>query len=112
MKELYELKDRIIDELKDYGRKELTGSSLDMIDKLAHAGKNICKIIDESDEGNSGYYPRTGHVYDGRSFRNSYRRDSMGRYSRDSLADKLRELMDEAPDEKSRMDIQRLVDKM
>ena len=112
MKELYELKDRLVDELKDYGRKDLTGGSLDMIDKLAHATKNICKIIEDSDEGNSGYYPRVGHVYDGRSFRNSYRRDSMGRYSREGLADKLRDLMEDAPDDHTRMEIKRLVDKM
>ena len=112
MKELYELKDRLVDELKSYGKRELTGSSLDMVDKLAHATKNLCKVIEDSDEGSSGYYSRTGRMYDGRSFRNSYRRDDMGRYSRDGLADKLRELMDEAPDDKTRMEIQRLVDKM
>lgn len=105
MKELYELKDRLVDELKGYGKRELTGSSLDMIDKLAHAAKNVCKIIQDSDEGSSGNY------YD-RAFRGSYRRDDMGRYSRNTLADKLRELMNEAPDEKSRQEIQRLVDRM
>ena len=109
MKELYELKDRLIDELKDYGKRDLSNGSLDMIDKLAHAAKNVCKIIDDSDDG-SGYYSRTGRIYDGHSFRT--RRDSMGRYSRDSLADKLRELMDEAPDDSTRMEIKRLVDKM
>lgn len=112
MKELYELKEKLVDELKDYGKREISSGSLEMIDKLAHAAKNVCKIIDESDDGNSGYYSRTGRIYDGRSFRNSYRRDDMGRYSRDGLADKLRELMDEAPDEKSRMEIQKLVDRM
>ena len=112
MKELYELKEKLVDELKDYGKMEMTSANLEKIDKLAHAAKNVCKIIDESDDGNSGYYSRTGRIYDGRSFRNSYRRDGMGRYSRDGLADKLRELMDEAPDDKTRMDIQRLVDKM
>ena len=112
MKELYELKDRLIDELKDYGRKDLSGSSLDMIDKLAHATKNLCKIIEDSDEGNSGYYSRTGRIYDGRAFRGSYRRDGMGRYSRDGLADKLRELMEDAPDDRTRMEIQKLVEKM
>lgn len=107
MKELYELKDRLVDELKGYGKRELTGSSLDMIDKLAHAAKNVCKIIQDSDEGNSGYY------HDGnRAFRGSYRRDEMGRYSRNTLADKLRELINEAPDEKSRQEIQRLIDRM
>lgn len=109
MKELYELKDRLVDELKSYGKRDLTGNSLDMIDKLAHAAKNVCKIIDESDDGTSGYYPRTGRMYDGRSFRN---RDSMGRYSRDGLVEKLRDLMDESPDEKTRMEIKRLIDRM
>ena len=104
MKELYELKDLLVDELKSYGKRELTGSSLDMIDKLAHAAKNVCKIIQDSDEGSSGYY-RDG-------MRGSYRRDEMGRYSRNTLADKLRELMNEAPDEKSRQEIQRLIDRM
>jgi hypothetical protein len=111
MKELYELKDHLVDALKDYGKRDLSSGSLDMIDKLAHAAKNVCKIIEESDEGMSGYYPRTGRIYDGRSFRSSYR-DGMGRYSRDGLADKLRDLMVEAPDEKTRMEIQRLIDKM
>lgn len=112
MKELYELKEKLVDELKDYGKMEMTSSNLEKVDKLAHAAKNVCKIIEDSDEGISGYYPRTGRIYDGRSFRNSYRRDSMGRYSREGLTDKLRDLMDEAPDDKTRMEIQRLVDKM
>ena len=114
MKELYELKEMLCDELKEYGKKgELKNAgTLDVVDKLAHTIKNLDKIIESYDEGESGYYPRTGHVYDGRSFRNSYRRDSMGRYSRDGLADKLRELMQDAPDEKTRMDIQRMIDRM
>lgn len=110
MKELYELKEKLVDQLKDYGKRELTGSSIEMIDKLAHAAKNVCKVIESSDEGNSGDYSRRWE--DGRAYRGSYRRDSMGRYSRDGLADKLRVLMDEAPDEKTRMDIQRLIEKM
>ena len=108
MKELYELKDRLVDELKSYGKRDLTGSSLDTIDKLAHAAKNVCKVIESSDEGSSGYYSRTGRIYDGSSFR----RDSMGRYSRAGLADKLRELMADAPDDHTRMEIQKLADRM
>ena len=107
MKELHNLKDRLIDELKDYGKGEMTASNVQMIDTLAHAAKNVCKIIESMDEGNSGYYPNDTRVY-----RGSYRRDSMGRYSRAGLADKLRELMDEAPDERTRMDIQRMVEKL
>lgn len=45
------------------------------------------------------------------------RRDTMGRYSsrrysRDGLADKLRELMEDAPDEHSKEEIRKLADKM
>lgn len=104
MKELHELKERLVDELKDYGKMELTSANLDKIDKLAHATKNLCKVIEDTEEGNSGYY------HDGRSY--SYRRDSMGRYSRTGLADKLRNLMEESPDDKTRMEIQRMIDRM
>ena len=104
MKELYELKEKLVDELKNYGKMELTNSTVQMIDTLAHAAKNVCKIIDESDEGNSGYYPRS---YDGR-YRGSFRKG----YSRHGLSDKLRELMEDAPDEATRMELQRLADKM
>ena len=114
MKELYELKDKLCDELKEYGKKDMSAGSLDVVDKLAHTIKNIDKIIQSHEDGASGYYP-----YDDRSYRGSYarRRDSMGRYSsygysRHSLTEKLRELMDEAPDDKTRSEIQRLVDKM
>ncbi len=108
MKELHELKERLIDELADYGKKDLTGSTLETIDTLAHAAKNVCKIID--DEGYSGNYGYTdGHgSYEGRS----YKRDSMGRYSRTGLKDKLHDLMDEAPDDRTRMEIKRLFDRM
>ena len=104
MKELYDLKERLVDELKDYGKTELTSANLEKIDKLAHAAKNVCKIIDDS-EGYSGRYD------DGMRGR-SYKRDGMGRYSRNSLSDKLRELMDDAPDEQTRMEIKRLIDRM
>ena len=124
MKELYELKDMLCKELKEYGSKgELTAGTLDVVDKLAHTVKNLDKIIEAYEEGESGYYP---WAYDdgmnrtrGRSY--NMRRDSMGRYSRDGrsdgysrhdLSDKLRELMDEAPDDRTRMEIKKLIDKM
>ena len=53
MKDLYNLKESLINELSDYGKKGgLTASSLDIIDKLAHAAKNVSKVIEccESDE--------------------------------------------------------------
>lgn len=114
----------LCDELKEYGKKgdKLSAGSLSTIDTLAHALKNLDKVIEE-DEGYSGHYPYYGGSYDmgGRGpYRGSYarRRDSMGRYSgergysRSDLSDKLRELMDEAPDERTRQEIQRMVEKL
>lgn len=119
MHELYELKEMLMKELEEYGSKgELTAGSLEIVDKLTHTIKNLCKIIEESEENegySSRYYPMYGPYNEGRGYRRgSYtqRRDSMGRYSRDGLADKLRGLMDEAPDDRTRMEIQRLVEKM
>ena len=103
MSELHDLREMLCKELKEYGRKELSAGSRSTIDTLAHALKNLDKVIE--DDGYSGHYP---YAYDGRS----YRRDSMGRYSRNSLTDKLRDLMEEAPDDHSRLEIQRLIDKM
>lgn len=70
MKEMYELREKLCNELKEYGNKEMSAGSLDVIDKLAHAIKNIDKIL-ESDEGysNRGEYSRND--YRGHSYRRS-----------------------------------------
>lgn len=39
-----ELKEKLMSELKEYGRCELTSGTLDIIDKLAHALKNVMRI--------------------------------------------------------------------
>jgi len=98
MHELYELKEKLCDELKEYGSKDLSAGTLDVVDKLAHAVKNIDKIIevyeDEGDgyssrsypDGMGGSYARGGRGgYRDSSYargRMNARRDSMGRYSR------------------------------
>lgn len=105
MKELHELKEKLLDELKDYGRKEMSSSNLEVVDKLTHTIKNLCKIID--DDQYSGNYPWS---YDDGT--RSYARRSMGRYSRSDMTDKLRELMNDAPDDRTRMEIKRLIEKM
>ena len=119
MHELYELKEKLCDELKEYGSKEMTAGSLDVVDKLAHAIKNLDKIIDKYDEGGSyeggGSYARDrgGRSYarGGRSY--ARRRDAMGRYSRDDeMVMELRELMEDAPDEKTRQEFQRFIQKI
>lgn len=134
MKELYELKEILCDELKEYGKKgDLTAGSLDVVDKLSHALKSIETIIameESSDEYSSSYnaYGRNGQMVNGTSYRDggrSYargrrgnvRRDSMGRYARngysysaDEMVDQLGELMNDAPEE-LKSDIQRLIKK-
>lgn len=126
MKELYDLKEMLCKELKEYGEKgEMTAGTLDVVDKLAHTVKNLDKIIEVyEDEGYSNHYPyyMGGSYDDGMNRNGSYRsrsyagrrnarRDSMGRYSREGLADKMRDLMDEAPDERTRQEIQRMIEK-
>lgn len=51
---------------------------------------------------------------DGRGRGRNARRDSMGRYSRDGkmMAQELRELMEDAPDERIKMEMQRLIQKV
>lgn len=123
-------------ELEEYGRKgELSTGSLEVIDKLAHTVKNLCKIIEDSEGGDYSMEGRSyrdggnmgGNSYrQGRSYRggNSYargrgrnaRRDSMGRYSREYSGDaeemisQLENLMDDAP-EPIKKDIEKLIAK-
>lgn len=105
MHELYKLKEMLCKELEEYGAKgEMSGGTLEVVDKLAHALKNLDRIIEtkEMDGGESeasyrgGSYRNGGGSYNmgGGSYRysrdgGSYargrgrnaRRDSMGRYS-------------------------------
>lgn len=97
--EMNTLFDKLCDELCEYGQKELSQDSLKVIDTLAHAAKNVLKVMEGCEGGGSyAYYdedPRTTAMggsmrgsYNGNgSYRGSYRmsgrRDSMGRYSRE-----------------------------
>lgn len=94
MHDLYKLKDMLLEELKSYGQgKELSTGSIEMVDKLAHTVKNLCKICESAEEeeeysradGRGGSYRMRGSYADeGGSYRR--RRDSMGRYSRDGYS--------------------------
>ena len=98
MHRLYDLKDMLCEELEKYESKDLTASSLETIDKLAHAIKNIDKIIAMGEDGYSHEY-----VYrDDMSMRNG-RRDARGRYTRaGDISTELRELMQDTHDERVR----------
>ena len=140
MHELYELKEKLMKELEEYGKKDLSAGTLQAVDTLSHAIKNICKIIESAEEegysergnysrdGYSRNYSRTGGRYayeggQGGSYargRNS-RRDSMGRYSReggysrtdsmDSLVEEIRSMMQDLP-QNLQQDAQRFVQKL
>jgi len=127
MKDLETLCDILSDQLKDVTRKAKNGISsgdLENIDKLTHSIASIKKIMAfMEDDEYSGSWP------DG-SYRNMYRgsyghggsyarkRDSMGRYSgergysRNTLADKMRDLMMDAPDDRTRQEMQRMIEKL
>jgi hypothetical protein len=108
----------------------LSGDDVSYIDKLTHALKSIKSTISMSEEGYSGmmyprYYGEDRSYADGRSDGRSYargrrnaRRDSMGRYSRgysmatEDMADELRDLMKDAPDEQTKREFRKFIDKI
>lgn len=85
---IYELKEQLIEELEQFGtRGSINRSDLPTIDTLAHAAKNVCKIIEACED-------MTGYSYGSRSMRvpnmrgysySGARRDSMGRYSGNNM---------------------------
>lgn len=140
---MHKLMDYICDELKEMEKKadkgELSKTDIQYMDTLAHAGKNLTKIMDYCGEGEYSNYSRRssyrGRSYDDGGSYGSYRdeaqpfvrpdgsynheiysergRDSMGRYSRaGGLKHELYRLMDEAPDERTRKEIEKLAEKM
>ena len=125
IKELDELCEILSEKIADKTRKIRSGGmsdgDLETIDKLTHSLASVKKILAfMEDDGYSGNYPMDYRgVYRGSYARGrNVRRDSMGRYSgergysRNDLADKMRELMADAPDEHTRMEIRRMVEKM
>lgn len=108
--ELYVLEDKIARE------GDLTKGEIEYGDILAHFGKNLMKMEDHRNSSRSGSYD-DGNSYRGR--RNA-RRDSMGRYSKDGysraaaedMANTLKAMMKDAPDDNIKRDMERLVERM
>jgi hypothetical protein len=112
---------------------KLSGSDLDYVDKLTHALKSIKTTIAmvEAEDGGSysdgsyRMYPHWNSYNDGMD-NGSYacgrgrnaRRDSMGRYSRNGysrdkeMVSELKEMMETAPDERTRQEFQRFITKI
>lgn len=136
MQTYYDIKKMLckeLDEARDKGRiKDM--DDLRTIDMITHAIKSISTIIamEESGyEGKSGHYPMPAFMYSNRSFDDqSYddrsmaqRRNAMGQFSRDTgydsysmrrsrengMTEELRELMERAKDEETRMKFKRFI---
>lgn len=136
MHKLYELKDKLINELEDYADNgKFSKDDVEAIKYTASAIDHICNIVERADDEYSGAmmdgrmygrgvsYGEGGSYGEGRSYargrgRNA-RRDSMGRYSSegysraaDGIVDDLRELMNDAPDDRIRQEIKTLIHKV
>ena len=119
---------------------DLNNGDVEYIDKLSHSMKSlatICAMLEAEEGGYSGNlgpyysgdqgYTMNDQGYSGRDRRNGYRNGNGGNgggYSRDrdsrynrgysrtgEMTEHLRILMDEAPDESTRMEVKRLMDK-
>lgn len=123
------------EKLEKAGR-EISAGDLDYIDKLTHALKSVKTtkaMVEAEDEGyswedGSSYARELRGGNRGGQSRMSYargrgrnaRRDSMGRYSRrggysmdnDDMIMELRELMEDAPDEATKMEFKKFISKM
>jgi len=127
--DLTKLSEKLYEELAKYGERELSLSSLDTIDKLAHAIKNIEKIEETGGSSSRGSYRRS---YDGEMsnrYRRSYDsydgntasmrgRDSMGRYTRDGgysrhgIVDRLEELSEQTNDDRVKSELRKMISQM
>jgi len=109
------------DKIRSAGGK-LSAGDLDYIDKLTHALKSVKATVGMMEDEGYSSYPYMGRSYDDgmsgnrsyRDYRGSYaRRDSRGRYSRDNgMVEELRELMQDAPDERTKQEFQRFISKI
>lgn len=112
MKHLEDLRDTLCRELDEIAEKDkLSAGDLDTVDKLAHTIKNLDKVMMGEGYSSAGDWYAMGNYGERPGYRDSasYRgrkRDSMGRYSRadakEDIADKLRRMMDDAPDSRTR----------
>ena len=131
MKDLETLCDVLSEQLSDITRKVknngMSSGDLDTLEKITHSLASVKKIMAfMEDEGEYSGYDGGMGSYRG-SYRRSYsrnggsyarKRDRMGRYSgergysRNDLADKMRELMEDAPDDRTRQEMMRMVEKI
>lgn len=138
MHKLYELKEKLINELEAYSQNgKFSKDDVEAIKYISSAIDHICNICEDmegeySGDMMGGDMSMAGGSYargnrGGRSYRGSYargrgrnaRRDSMGRYSsegysraEDDFRMELQELMQDAPNDQIRQKMQRIMSDM
>lgn len=90
MHELYKLKELLMKELEEHGKNgNLSKASLETIDKLTHAIKNLDKVIEccEGDTYSSarGRYSREGAYEPGHSYAYSRDKERMDDHTKEEL---------------------------
>ena len=134
MHKLYELKDKLMDELEAYSQNgKFSKDDVEAIKYISSAIDHICNICEDMDGGEYSGNMMGGDIGNmsgrpyARSYRGSYargrgrnaRRDSMGRYSsegysraEDDFRMDLQELVQDAPNEQVRQKLQRIMSEM
>ena len=128
MRQLEELKDKLMRELKMVsGKEQMTLADISMIDTLTHAIKNLCKVMEEEEgysggdwmaNGSYGGYRGRGSYGDGYSnrhyVRGHYSRDAYGRdsYGNQSYREMLDREYSNARDDRERETIRRMMDRI
>lgn len=125
MEKLYDLKDKLCEELEEFARKQEMGAGdLEVIHKLTDTIKNIDKIcmleeeggyseaVDSGDYGRGSSYANRGKHYvrghysrdGGMNGYSTRRRDSRGRYSREDGRSEMMEHLEMAMDSATEQD--------
>lgn len=133
MHKLYDLKEKLIKELEGYADNgKYSKEDVEAIKYMASAVDHLCNIVEEmDDEYSNAYYGGRGGNRSGmpggsyesyrsyaRGRRGNVRRDAMGRYSsegnysRADVMSQLEDLMEQAPDERTRQEMQKFLTKM
>lgn len=130
MHKLYELKEKLMDEMEAYSENgKYSKEDVESIKYLSSAVDHICNIIERCEEEEysmaGGYYTdgsyargdNRGGNRGGRSnamYSRARRRDAMGRYSRagEDFRSELQELIQDAPNDHVRQKLQTLMSEM
>lgn len=128
VEELHELCDTISHEIEDANEKirqaggKMSAGDVDYIDKLTHTLKSLKTTIAmiEAEGGESGHYPMYSSYMGYRGTSYARGRDRMGRYTSrrggysydDGMIAELRELMESAPDERTKSEFRQFIAKM